>query len=74
VARRFAMNASDIRPEATEDYVTRKYCVSRQQAKRVLRQYGRDKAEIDILLGAKGRTPGHRRQDVRRTASEVTFG
>jgi hypothetical protein len=68
------MNASDTRLEITEDYVTRKYCVSHQHAKRLLRQYGRDQAEIDILLGAKGRTSGHRRQDVRRTASEVSFG
>jgi hypothetical protein len=68
------MNTSDTRFEITEDYVIRKYCVSRQQAKRLLRQYGRDKAEIDILLGAKGRTSGHRRQDVRRTASQVSFG
>lgn len=68
------MKLFDVRPEIAEDYVARKYCVSRQQAKRLLRQYSRDKAEIDLLLGAKGRTHKHRRQDIRRTASQVSFG
>jgi hypothetical protein len=68
------MTTSDIRNEITEDYLVRKYCVTRHQARRLLRQFGREKAAIDILLGAKGRTHRHRRQDVRRTASEVAFG
>ena len=68
------MSTSDSRSEVTEDYLTEKYGVSRQRAKRLLSQYGSYKAEIDVLLGAKGRTPRHRRQDVQRTASQVSFG
>ena len=66
--------AYDTEPKITENYLTRKYCVSRQQARRLLRQYGRNKADIDLLLGAKGRTHRHRRQDLKRTASQVSFG
>ena len=66
--------AYNTQPEISENYLTRKYCVSRQQARRLLRQYGRNKAEIDQLLGAKGRTHRHRGQDLKRTASQVSFG
>ena len=68
------MSASNTRSEVTEDYVTKKYGFSRQRAKRLINQYGSSKAEIDVLLTAKGRTPRHRRQDVQRTASQVAFG
>jgi hypothetical protein len=68
------MTTFNARNQITEDYLVKRYCVTHQQAKRLLRQYGSDKAEIDVLLGAKGRTHRHRSQDIRRTASEVSFG
>ena len=68
------MNPSNAPDEVTEDYLVRKYCVARQHARRILKQYGRHKADLDVLLGAQGRTQIHRRQDVRRTESEVSFG
>ena len=60
--------------EVTEAYLVKKYCVSRHQAQRLLRRYGSNKAGIDLLLGARGRTRRHRAQDIDRTASQVSNG
>ena len=65
-------------PEAPREidasYLVKTYCVSRHQARRLMRKYGCEKSEMDLLLGARGRTRQHRRQDIRRTIRQVTFG
>lgn len=60
--------------EVDEAYLTKRYSVSRQQARRMIRRYGCDKSDIDFLLGARGRTRQHRRQDLKRSMVQVSFG
>lgn len=57
-----------------EAYLVKTYCVSRQQARRLIKKFGSEKSEMDLLLGAKGRTRQHRKQDVKRTIAQVSFG
>ena len=57
-----------------ENYLIEKYCLSRYQARRLLLNFGHDRAELERLLGAAGRTQDHRSQDVEQTAAEIAFG
>ncbi|RYD63826.1 MAG: hypothetical protein EOP84_33285 [Verrucomicrobiaceae bacterium] len=56
-----------------EEYLIERYCVSRHHAKRLLAQYGNDKAEMDALLGAGGRPARHRAQDISQSVYQATF-
>ncbi|MCK8779650.1 hypothetical protein M0654_06580 [Rhizobium sp. NTR19] len=54
--------------------LARRYKISIQQARRYIRRFGNDRAELDLLLAAANRTPRHRVEEIERTVSEVTFG
>lgn len=60
--------------DVNEKYLIEKYCLSRYQARRLLSNFGRDRVELERLLGASGRTQDHRAEDVEQTLADVTFG
>ena len=57
-----------------ETHLVQKYCLSRQQARRLLHSFGHNKAELERWLGANGRTQAHRSEDIKQTTAEVAFG
>lgn len=52
----------------------RRYGISRQEAARLLRRFGNEKAEVDHLLAASGRTPRHRRGEIATPEEDAAFG
>lgn len=56
-----------------ETYLVRKYSLSRQQAHRLLGTFGHRKSDVERLLGAKGRTQIHRREEMDQSTAEVAF-
>lgn len=68
------MTAPSVDKFADETYLTKKYALSRQQARRLLLSLGHDKAELERWLGCNGRTQIHRPQDMEQTRSDLIFG
>lgn len=56
------------------DDIVRIYGLSRQDAIRKIRRFGPDKVELDLILGSRHRTQGHRREDIERNPDEIAFG
>jgi len=61
-------------PAVDETYITKKYSLSRHQARRLLLSFGHDKAELDRWLGCKRRTQAHRPEDMEQTTEDLAFG
>ena len=68
------MNAPSVDEFADETYLTKKYALSRQQARRLLLSFGHDKAELERWLGCNGRTQTHRAEDIEQTTADLVFG
>jgi len=56
------------------DDIVRIYGLSRQDAIRKIRRFGPVKAELDLMLGSRHRTQGHRREEIGRNADQIAFG
>ena len=68
------MTAPSVDDQVDETYLTKKYALSRQQARRLLLSFGHDKAELERWLGCNGRTQIHRPEDMEQTTSDLVFG